>query len=205
MLRRSLVFLVLLTAVCCVAQMHSQLQPVAHPGFGNDCTPAGSWYGGSVVGYQLTIVPTNPAGRYTTFGQGIYKASAITATITGEISRKGNVFEGSFLSLTGDDSFVNLPPAANGKMPDLEVGWEVVKMLDCNTLQVTIPFFGSYFATNIWQPGSPWGGPTWLNLKVPFVDPPDIDWIPILTNDTKPIVETYHRVPDKINPALLHK
>jgi hypothetical protein len=55
MSRRFLVLLVLLANVPCLTQ----------PGAGNDCTLAGTWYGGSVVAYQLTIVPSVPAGHYT--------------------------------------------------------------------------------------------------------------------------------------------
>ncbi len=204
MLRRVLVLLVLLAAMPCLAQ----------EGMGNGCTLAGTWYGGSVVAYQLTIVPSVPAGHYSIFAQGMYKATAITATVTGEVVKKGNAYEGSMLSLIGDDSFVNLPPGANGKMPDLNVGWQSIVMLDCNTIKNTIPFFGTYFGPpsppspfgkGIWEPGTPWSGVNWIaGGKVPLLDAPDVDLIPILTGDTKPIVETYHRLLQTVNPALLH-
>ncbi len=195
MLRRVLVLLVLLAPVPCLAQQ----------GVGNGCTLAGTWYGGSVVAYQLTIVPSVPAGHYSIFAQGVYKAAAITTTVTGEVVKKDNAYEGSILSLIGDESFVNLPPGANGKMPDLEVAWQSIEMLDCNTIKNTIPFFGTYFGPPIWEPGTPWSGVNWIaGGKVPLLDAPDVDLIPILTGDTKPIVETYHRLLQTVNPALLH-
>jgi hypothetical protein len=40
-----------------------------------------------------------------------------------------NVYEGCLLSLTGDKSFIDLPPGANHKMPDLEVGSGNLKLL----------------------------------------------------------------------------
>lgn len=193
----------------------------AQQGPGNECTLAGTWYGGSVVAYQLTIVPSTPAGHYTFFFQGMYKApppTAIDAHPTGEIVKKGNVYEGPMLVLHGDSTFVDLPPAANGKMPDLDAGWVSMEMLDCNTIKNTIPFLGTYFGPptqipplgvdtpGIWLPGNPGMGVNWIaGGKVPLLDAPDLDMILLLTGDVKPIVETYHRLPKTVNPALLHQ
>jgi len=152
----------LLLAVPCVAQR----------GVGNHCTLAGTWYGGTVVAYQMTIAPSIP-GHYTFSYQGIFKASAIAATGTGELVKNGNIYEGSSLSLVGDDSFVNLPPGANGRMPDVEAVWSSFEMVDCNTMKSTVSFFGTYLAANIWDPGIVW------KTGKPLVDPPDIDWLSI--------------------------
>lgn len=201
MLVRFSLLLALFAALPCIAQQ----------GVGNRCTPAGTWYGGSVVAYHMTIVPTVPAGHYTIYFQGMYKASAITSVVTGSLVKRGDVYEGNMLSLTGDNSFVDQPPGTNGKMPDLNVGWLSIKMLDCNTLLNTIPFFGVYlgppspFGKGIWEPGTPVSGVKWVgDGKVPLLDAPDIDLIPVLTGDTKPIVETYHRLWQTVNPSLLH-
>ena len=67
---RHLLFLLILTALTCVAQ----------PGMGNDCTIAGTWYGGSVVAYQMTVTqhsegkftPTTPAGHYIVMAEPMY-------------------------------------------------------------------------------------------------------------------------------------
>ena len=188
MLRRALAVVVVLAAVQCFAQQ----------GVGNNCTLAGTWYGGSVVAYQMTIVPSVPAGHYTLFYDGIFKATPIAAMGTGRLVKHGKVYEGSSLSLVGDDSFINMPPGANGKMPDVEAVWASMEMVDCNTMRSTVWFFGTYFAANIWEPGIVW------KAGKPLVDPPDIDWINILNNG-HPIVETYHRLPNKVNPDLVHK
>lgn len=191
MLRRCLLVFVFLFAVSCFAQQ----------GMGNDCTLAGTWYGGSVTAYQLTVFPSTPAGHYTIMFQGIYKAAPINSVITGEVAKNGKVYEGSMLSLVGDDSFVTQPPATQGHMPDLEVGWVSMEMTDCNTIKNTIPFFGTYFGAGIWTPGAP----NWVaNGKNPMIDEPDLDLLNIISGGA-PIVETYHRLPNKVNPALLHK
>jgi hypothetical protein len=51
------------------------------------------------------------------------------------------------------------------------------------------------FGKGIWEPGTPWSGVNWVaDAKVSRLGTPDVDLIPILTCDTKPIVETYHRL-----------
>lgn len=182
----------------------------AQQGKGNECTPSGVWYGGSVVAYQMTIIPGGPAGHYTTFAQGMYKNSVLNTVYAGEVVKNGNKYEGSLVALsTQDPEYLNPPPFT--KLPDINAGWASMELLDCNTLQNTIPFFGVYFGppspfgVGIWEPGTPWWGVNWVAKgKVPLLDQPDVDLIPILTNDTKPIVETYHRVSRTVNPALLH-
>ncbi len=199
--RRFLVVAVLLVAtVPCLAQQ----------GMGNDCTLAGSWYGGSVVAYQLMIAPSTPAGQYTFVFQAMYGDPTVTkeANPSGKLVKHGKVYEGSMLALSGDSTFITLPPGANGKLPDLYVGWVSMELVDCNTIRNTIPFFGIYFGAGIWKPGNPVMGVDWVSGgKVPLVSEPDVDLIPILTFDTKPIVETYHRLPEGVNRdlAAFHK
>ena len=115
---RHLLFLLILTALTCVAQ----------PGMGNDCTIAGTWYGGSVVAYQMTVTPTTPAGHYIVMAEPMYvnPQAPLAAKYTGQLIKKADVYEGSILSLSGDKSFINLP-GTNPKMPDLEVGWETMQ------------------------------------------------------------------------------
>lgn len=196
MFRRSLIFVLLAVSLPCLAQQ----------GPGTECTPAGVWYGGSVTAYQLNIVPSVPAGHYTFIFQGIYKEpepTAIAAHPAGQLVKHDNRFEGPLLSLSGDSSFVDQSPGANGKMPDLVVAWVSIEMPDCDTLKNTIPFFGMYFGAGIWQPG--FTGATWVpGSKVPLVDSPDVDLLNELTFGF-PIVEIYHRLPKAVNPALLHQ
>ena len=176
----------------------------AQQGKGNECTPAGVWYGGSVVAYSLTITQSGPAGNYVTYGEGMYKTSILATGYSATLQKIGNKYEGAGMALeTSSPEYLNPPPFKT--LPDLAAAWFSIEMVDCNTIKNTIPFFGMYFGASIWQPGTPWSGVNWLSSgKVPFVDAPDLDLIPILTGAMKPIVETYHRVPTKVNPALLH-
>ena len=192
MFRRFLV----LVAVC------ASLPCFAEDGLGNNCTIAGTWYGGSVVAYQLTIDRADPTGHYSFTFDPIYvnPQAPLMAKVTGELEKHGRFFEGSMLSLSSSSQ----APGPNYQMPDLNVGWNSMQLVDCNTIKNTIPFFGVYFGAGIWQPGSPWTGPAWIRGKVPLADPPDVDMIPILTGEMKPIVEIYHRLPYTINRELLH-
>jgi hypothetical protein len=158
-----------------------------------------------VVAYQTTITQAGPAGHYTVTAQPMYKNSVMSTLYAGMSVKNGNVYEGNGMSLsTQDPDFLNPPPI--GKLPDIVAGWFVMEMIDCNTIRNTIPFLGIYFGASIWQPGTPWTGISWLpNAKTPLSSPPDVDLIPILTGDIKPIVETYHRLPETVNPDLLHK
>lgn len=176
----------------------------AQQGKGNECTIAGTWYGGSVVAYQMTIVPSGPAGHYTMTAQGMYKTSIMNTAYSGTLKKEGKKYVGSGMALdTQDPEYLNPPPFQ--MLPDLIVGWFSMELVDCNTIRNAIPFLGTYLGIGVWLPGSPASGITWVpGGKVPLADSPDIDMIPILTGDTKPIVETYHRLPTKVNPALLH-
>ncbi len=114
---------------------------LAQQGKGNECTPAGTWYGGSVVSYQVTIIPAGPAGEYISIAEGMYKNSVMNTAYTGVLKKKGSKYEGSGVALTtSDPDFLNLPPI--GKLPDLMVGWFSEELIDCNTLKNTIPFLG---------------------------------------------------------------
>ncbi len=129
----------------------------------------------------------------------------MTSTYAGEMVKVGDKFEGSVMALnTQDPEYSGLPPYTT--LPDIAVGWSSMEMLDCNTIKSTMPFLGLYLGASMWQPGTPWTGIAWLaGGKTPLVDPPDVDMIPVLTGDSKPIVETYHRVLRTVNPALLHQ
>lgn len=176
----------------------------AQQGKGCECTLAGVWYGGSVVGYRITITPAGPAGHYTVISEAMYKNSVMSTNWTGEISKKGKNYQGSLSALTTQDpAYSGPPPFAN--LPDIAAGWFTFELLDCNTMKSVIPFLGLYNGAGIWKPGTPWTGIDWTSgAKVPLIDPPDMDIIPFLTGDSKPIVETYHRVVQTVNPALLH-
>jgi hypothetical protein len=162
------------------------------------CDLTGAWYGGSVVAYHMTIIPSLQEGHYIVFAEGMYKNSVMNTVYTGEYVKRGKLVEGSMMQLTSSDpDFLNPPPI--GKMPDIAAGWSSLEMVDCNTIKNTIPIFGIYFAPNIWQPGIAWVA----QGKVPLIDAPDVDLLDILSGG-KPIVETYHRLSKTVNPRLLH-
>lgn len=177
---------------------------MAQQGVANDCTPAGVWYGGSVVGYQMTITQTGPAGHYSITAQGMYKNSVMNTTYAGEVNKIGNHYEGGMMALmTQDPDFLNPPPI--GKLADITAGWSIMEMVDCNTLKNTIPMFGLYVGAFIWQPavGPSTGGIQWLNGKTPLLDRPDLDLVDVLAGGN-PIIETYHRLPKAPNRTLFH-
>ena len=191
MIRRLFLIAILVVAATCFAQQ----------GGGNACTPAGTWYGGSVVSYQMTIVPAGPAGHYIITAQGMYKNAALNTTYSGELVKVGNKYEGSMMQLsTPDTDFLNAPPI--WKLPNVFAGWSTMELVDCNTLKNVIPFFGIYFASSVWSinPGEPLA---WTNLKTPLVDAPDVDLVNVLGGG-HPIIESYHRLGTAVNPALLH-
>ena len=76
-------------------------------------------------------------------------------------------------------------------MPDINAGWLSMKLVGCNTVSNLI-FFGLYLSNSVWS-----------GQKTPMIDAPDVDLINGL-NGGRPIVETYHRLPAKVNRALLH-
>jgi len=119
----------------------------------------------------------------------------------GKVEKKGEFYVGSLMQLaTNDTDFLNPPPI--GKMPDLNVVWSEMQMqmVDCDTIKTTIPFFGYYFASHLWQPGIVWNP----KGKIPLFDVPDIDRLDMLAGGA-PIIESYHRVAESVNPKLLHK
>lgn len=189
-----IVIVMLVPALVCLAQQ----------GVANDCTPAGVWYGGSVVGYHMTITQSGPATHYSIMAQGMYKNSVMNTAYTGELNKVGNHYEGAMMALsTQDPDFMNPPPI--GKLADITAGWSIMEMVDCNTLKNTIPFFGLYVGAFIWQPaaGPSTGGIQWLNGKTPLLDAPDLDLVDFLAGG-KPIIETYHRLPKTVNRSLFH-
>ena len=176
----------------------------AQQGKGNACSLAGVWYGGSAVPYLMTVTPAGPAGHYTVVFEAAYKSAVLNTTFSMTVQKEGSKYVGSGLMvLTQDPAFLNPPPLPS--MPDLLAGWFSMEFVNCNTIRNTIPFLGYYVGAGIWQPGTETSGVNWVsNGKVPLIDPPDMDMIPILTGGSKPIVESYHRLLMKVNPALLH-
>ncbi len=168
------------------------------------CDLAGTWYGGSVVAYHMTIIPAVARDHYTVFAQGMYKNSVMNTVYTGQVARRHNRYEGPLMQLsTADPDFLNPPPI--GKLPDITAGWTSMRLVDCNTIENRIPFFGVYFGSSIWQPAIDRPAIDWIAPgKTPLVDAPDVDLLTFLSGGM-PIVETYHRLLKTVNLDLLHK
>ena len=166
------------------------------------CDIIGTWYGGSTVAYQMTVIPAVAPDHYTVVFQGMYKNSVMNTAFTGELVKKHNRYEGPLMQLTtGNPAFLNPPPV--GELPDIIAAWTSIELVNCNTIRNTIPFFGLYAGAGIWQPGE--SGAAWITSgKTPLLHPPDVDLLDVITGGV-PIVESYHRLVRTVNPALLHK
>ena len=152
------------------------------PSFAQDspsCSLAGIWYGGSDYKYISTITPisgqrfaitSDPVFDNASFG---YKA---WTPWSGEIIRTtARRYVAQVIGMFTNSS--ELPPPANSYELDGARAW--VEFTDCDHLQFSYDFFGAYFDLS----------------KVPFVDPPDLNYLP-----PGGIVETYQRMPS-ICPA----
>lgn len=159
----SIVFLV--AAIPCLGQ-----------GFGNECTLAGTWYGGSegTSKYVATIVPTR-ANHYSAVFDGAYSMAPLgfpVKTIWSSQFVKQNKgeyeYKGTAIGLLNRSA--EFPPTGP---PEIGAVRFHAKLDGCDTLKMVYDFFGGYF----------WGD------KVPFRDPPDYIVAPT------PFEETYRRVP----------
>jgi hypothetical protein len=157
----------------------------------DQCTPAGTWWGGSSnpanagFKYMMTIFPSGE-GKYVVFIQAAYSLETIGEPVqmawtgelvigepvqmawTGElvkIKQNQEVYEIRAMSLTNSDA--GFPPNA---LPYIYAIRGTIKIRNCNTIKVTIDFFGFY----------QWG-------KEPFIDAPDMAF-------PTPIKETYTRM-----------
>ena len=158
-----------LLIICCVL--------LALPSFAQNspaCSLAGTWYGGSDYKYISTITPitgetfaitSDPVFDNASFG---YKAwTSWSGKIIRTIARR---YVTQVIGMFTTSS--ELPPPVNSYEMDGARAW--VEFIDCDNLQFSYDFFGAYFDLN----------------KVPFVDPPDLNYLP-----PGGIVETYHRMP----------
>jgi hypothetical protein len=132
------------------------------------CSPVGTWFGGSGVKYQLTII-ADGSDKYTVIYDPAFQVPpfSIGTKFTGVMVKKGNVFSATGMVMLNTDT--TYPPAP----PVIWALRETGRMPDCNSLEFTITFFAAYS----------WG-------KVPLVDEPD--YYPAPT----PIYETYKRTPE---------
>jgi hypothetical protein len=141
-------------------------------GFGNDCTPAGVWYGGSDASakYILAITPGRAGHFNMTASQGFTSRLPHITPWVGELIKTAKGWEAVEIALTNNDT---TPPPA-GANPDLRAVRETVKFDGCDKLLVTINFYALYN----------WG-------SVPFADEPAA----YLLGPGETEAEIYSRVP----------
>jgi hypothetical protein len=139
----------------------------------NACSPVGTWYGGSDYKYVSTITPitgatfaitSDPVFDNSSFG---YKGWTSWSGQLLKTTAKGYVAQVIGMFTTSSE----LPPPPNSY--EIDGARAHMEFIDCDTIQFAYDFFGAYFDLN----------------KVPFVDPPDLNYLP-----PGGIVETYHRM-----------
>ncbi len=153
--------------------------PCFAQGFGNDCNPVGTWYGGSDttpgMKYLLKIA-AGPAGRYdVTYEIGFVPKIPRLSAYSGEMVKTHDGFVVYSLALA---NLVSTPPPLGGPPPQIWAVRAQMKFEGCDTLKSTIDFIGLY----------DWG------VKVPFLDFPDIS-VPGGT-------ESYRRMPTTCSAGL---
>ena len=169
---------VVLAGIPCLAQ-----------GAGRTCEPTGTWLGGSdpsgIPGYQMTVT-REAAGRYLVVYQSVYDPGTHVTVWTGELRKENAQIYSQYAAST---AFINQDLAdfylqnfgiqvAPGSI-EVDGIYTQVVMLDCNTIQSTISWFGWYVPITA--------------DKVPFVTLPEIEFIRDVLGG-QPIVEIYHRV-----------
>jgi hypothetical protein len=147
--------------------------PSVAQGFGDECNPVGTWFGGSDSSSSkyLLNIQAGPAGRYTvTYHLGFIPIPAIPriSSYVGEMVKTNNKFVVYSLALA---NFSPVPALLGGPPPNIFAVRAQMEFEECNTLKSTIDFIGVYS----------WGD------KVPFLDLPD--------NSASLGTESYRRMP----------
>jgi len=142
----------------------------------NNCSPVGTWYGGGDYKYIITIAPTT-GDRFAIKSEAVYSQAAWGYTAwtswSGELVKLNNGrYVAQEISMYTTSSLTQ--PPANAFELDAVRGW--MEFIGCSTIKFSYDFFGAYFDLN----------------KVPFVDPPDFNYLP-----PGGISETYSRMPTK--------
>lgn len=144
-----------------------------------DCTPAGTWYGGSYnpdhagFKYQYTFIPVN-ADHFILICDGAYNPDSLGAAVltnfTGELVKKSDKnYEIRIIALSTND-----PTHPPEELPVIIAGRADVELDSCDQMTITYTF-GAFYE---------WG-------KVPFVDDPLL----INITEDKPVMETLNRMP----------
>ena len=158
--------------------------PLLAEGPARSCDLAGTWYGGSDPHwpYQLSISPS-AGGGYTTVALQTQDWLALGYTDatawTGSIKKSGRNYMTYVMSMYHLTAEMAASVGADPTLPEVDVAIGRVDFAACNTLTITWTVYYIYFNFN-----TPAGD------KIPFVTPPDIDYL-----GGSKIFETYHRLP----------
>jgi hypothetical protein len=138
----------------------------------SECSPAGTWYGGSSgAKYHYNFVP-GEAGRFFLTAEGAYSpdllGAALLTTFTGELEKKSDEnYEIRVMALSRKD------PTDSEELPVIVAGIGDVQLEGCDKMTITYNF-GAFYE---------WG-------KVPFVDEP----LSMFITEDNPGVETLDRM-----------
>jgi hypothetical protein len=159
------------------------------------CDPTGTWVGGGdplYPSYQLTVTPEG-GGRYTVLYQMMFDPGTHATAYTGEMKRDrgGAYVEQICASITLNQELVDFYASLGivveqPGLPEVDCVHARKVMLDCDTMQTTIDWFGWYIPFSL--------------DKIPFTTQPEIEFINDL-NGGEPLLETYHRVNTENCPA----
>ena len=179
-MRKALMFFVIALAIIpCLAQ-----DPQNH----KNCSLIGTWLGGSdpsgIPYYQMTITP-EVDGRLLVAYQAMYDPGTHYTSWTGEAKKgKGKNYTEYALATyiitqAMADFYRSLGIQVDPGTFEADGIYTRARLLDCNTIQSTITWFGWYIPI--------------MGDTVPFVTQPQIEFIRDF-NGGQPIVEIYHRI-----------
>lgn len=164
----------ILLVICCVLICIPSL--AKDPRNHDNCSPVGTWYGGSDYKYLITIVPST-GNHFAISSEAVYSQAAWGYTAwtswSGELVKLN---DGRYLAqeISMYTNNTEMQPPPNAFELDAVRGW--MEFIDCGTIKFSYDFFGAYFDLN----------------REPFIDPPDVNYLP-----PGGISETYSRMPTK--------
>jgi hypothetical protein len=155
---------------CCFLMAAASLAQTPAPG---NCSPVGTWYGGSDVKYLFTITPIT-GDRFTTRAEVVADIASVGPRVwtswSGQLLQIGpNRYLGQYISMYTTSTEVPPPPDSM----ELDGVRGYLSFRDCDNIRIEYDYYLVYFDLN----------------RIAFVDAADI------TIDITGTVETYHRMP----------
>lgn len=176
-MRRYMFLCLLLAAISCFAQQ----------GVGNECSPAGHWYGGMPEAgfpYYQAAITSQGGDRYSIVYQYFSAGGPPFLYATdwkGDLIKKhGQTYTGLLSQMLQlDPSSPLLPPGVDANLPEMDfIHIDHLEFIDCNTIRITYDTWYVYY--------------NFTNEVKPLQPPPPPGYIWIID---PPLVEVYHRAP----------